>query len=312
MGAPQAARRRRQLFLIGALLLPLANAFVVVIEPRLGSSRFAKCNDDTPDIQCKALRSITDRLQQMKDDMLTLSHDASDTDAMARDPSTGLSVRETLLSTRLLGLDLKKTRLDESTLAGAGRGLFATKHISKGGVITCYPGDALLCATPCSSEEGDEYEEESLDFHDDWVEENVLWGSHVSEAHRIEEDAVFDGIEGADRSETIPPLTDYAVAVCNTYSVMGMPSLDTDPAYYGHFANDGAGHFATKKAYGGASAEEGIAAYVLESVEASNAMHQSVKGGLHMVTVATKDIQEGEEILVTYGPDYWMQHSSCK
>ena len=37
-------------------------------------------------------------------------------------------------------------------------------------------------------------------------------------------------------------------------------------------------------------------------------MHQPLDSAneLHMVTVAVRDITKGEEILVTYGPDYWI------
>jgi hypothetical protein len=88
--------------------------------------------------------------------------------------------------------------------------------------------------------------------------------------------------------------------VSEEHAVVGLPSLDEDFAYAGHFANDGACP---------PRRESDIATYVLESNELSNAMHQSLMG-CHMVTVATRDIQEGEEILVTYGPEYWMEHFS--
>ncbi|KAK1738827.1 hypothetical protein QTG54_010143 [Skeletonema marinoi] len=46
--------------------------------------------------------------------------------------------------------------------------------------------------------------------------------------------------------------------------------------------------------------------YVSESVELSNALHKPIAGGLHLGTFASKDIKKGEEVMVTYGPDYWM------
>ena len=39
-----------------------------------------------------------------------------------------------------------------------------------------------------------------------------------------------------------------------------------------------------------------------ESLQLSNARHEPISGGLHLGTVATKDIKNGEEVLVTYGP----------
>ena len=106
---------------------------------------------------------------------------------------------------------------------------------------------------------------------------------------------------------------------------MGHPELQVNSAYSGHYANDGAGHLALEKPNsqsnfnaalelgldtdgmndnddgddaGEIGVEEYIAAYVLTSIEIANAMHRSiVEEGSHIVTVATRDIQAGEEIL---------------
>lgn len=162
--------------------------------------------------------------------------------------------------------------------------------------------------------------EVDLDEGDDYFDEVVLWGAHVPDQERWDDDAVFDG------TEFTPPLTSYVLSVDDAYSIMGLPSFDDNPAYYGHFANDGAGHMALEKAnsqnniqaalelgldtQGGIDVEDNIAAYVLKSCEVSNAMHLPPDKALsHMVTVATRDILEGEEILVTYGPDYWVGHA---
>ena len=226
-------------------------------------------------------------------------------------------VKETLLSTRLPDLQLNRTRIGPSTIEGAGRGLFATEDIAKGELITCYPGDALLCEyseLEIDEEDGEEdFDEEDIDFEveeyydeeADYAEEVVLWGEHIDATDRIEEDEVFDGIV----EEDVPPLTSYAASVDDVYSVMGMPVLDNDPAYYGHFANDGAGHIAIQTGVDDAARigiEEVISSYVSESVELSNAIHRPLADGLHLGTFASKNIKHGEEVLVTYGPDYWM------
>jgi hypothetical protein len=73
-------------------------------------------------------------------------------------------------------------------------------------------------------------------------------------------------------------------------------------AYCGHYANDGA-----------AIAAEGsfdeAAAYVLASQQRANAEHFALDG-LHEVTVATRPIAAGEEVLVSYGTDYWLEHAA--
>ena len=57
-------------------------------------------------------------------------------------------------------------------------------------------------------------------------------------------------------------------------------------------------------------AEVDLASYVIESNDLANAMHNDIGDGSHMVTVATRDIRKGEEIFVTYGPEYWMGQPS--
>ena len=260
-------------------------------------------------------------LDQHLDSSSSSNNEADDSDREAT-PNEEQLVKETLLSTRLpdLSLTLNRTCIGPSTIEGAGRGLFATEDIAKGGLITCYPGDALLCeygelAFDEEDDDGGEeefiFDEEDLDFEDDeyyeedtdYAEEVVLWGDHVDITYRMDEDEVFDGSSIDD-----PPLTSYAASVDDVYSVMGMPDLDDDPAYFGHFANDAAGHIALQSAVGGddvGGIEEIISSYVSESLELSNARHIPI-GGLHLGTVATKDIRKGEEVMVTYGPEYWM------
>ena len=87
------------------------------------------------------------------------------------------TVRETILASRLPGLNnfLNKSEVRPSSILGAGRGLFAIEDIPMGEVITCYPGDALLCKS------------------EDDVVEDLLWGTHVAEADILDEEAVFVG-----------------------------------------------------------------------------------------------------------------------
>lgn len=84
------------------------------------------------------------------------------------------------------------------------------------------------------------------------------------------------------------------------YIVLGLPELYDDPAYMGHFCNDGAALGLEK---GGVD----VAAYILASDARKNAAHTDIVG-LHMATVAIRAIRKGEEVLVSYGPDYWLEH----
>jgi hypothetical protein len=180
------------------------------------------------------------------------------------------------LSNRLLPLD--GTMIKPSLLPDAGRGLFTTRSFSRGEIITCYPGDGVLYSPVYRNDDTKYYEEQ---------QPLILWGTHVHNKEEASEWAVKD-----------QAMEDYTLAVCDIFSVVGLPhhlDLDKDPAYRGHFANDGA------QLMGG---DESMAQYVLESNAQANAMHTNIDD-CHMATVATRDIAAGEEILVTYGPDYW-------
>lgn len=307
------------------VLTPLADAFVpnIYCNPRTFSSHMLSSRDS--DYKTESLESIRKLVNEMKAELLTEGSFQNSSDTSK---SKETVIRETILSTRLSDLQLNKTKIDTSTIPGAGLGLFASKDIAKGEVVTCYPGDALLCSSDSESDEIDgidpldfELNEEDLDLDEKYDEqakfdedeewgfdETIIWGSHVEEEDRLDDSIVLRDDDFMSESSN-PSLTHYALEVCDKYSIMGMPSLDSYPAYHGHFANDGAGHFANKKMDACTNIEEEIAAYVNQSIKASNAKHENVDG-LHMVTVATKNIKKGDEIFVTYGFDYWMEHSA--
>ena len=325
------------------LLLQAASAFliqhhVVVYNSHNSSPHFppaaatqlrATSTSDDPNIPL-IHQLLMDKKQQLltNNEILTaqspLSIVKEDNDLRDTFLTTEQQIYETLLSSRFDMPFLNRAMVKKSKIEGAGRGLFAIEDIKEGSVITCYPGDALLCELPSTEEDDDEGEDDlsSFDFDNDEneaVDEVVLWGQHIPQNDKWDDDTVFDG------SESNPPLTSYAVTTNDVYSVMGHPNLDDNPAYIGHFANDGAGHLAYESPDSPRNieaslelgldtdsddefgVEDNIAAYVLKSFDVANAMHQPLDDDeFHMVTVAIRDIKEGEEILVTYGPDYWI------
>ena len=273
------------------LLLPQAAAFLIS-NHRCGSSHnsspqemTATSTSDDPNIQ-HINQLLMEKKQELLDDPSKLNENSplsivlADNDLRDTFLSTEQRVYETLLSSRLDMPFLNRAIVAPSNIEGGGRGLFATEDIKEGDVITCYPGDALLCELPSTEDEDDEGD--SFDFEDDdneAVDEVVLWGAHVPKDHRWDDDTVFDG------SESNLPLTSYAVTTNDVYSVMGHPSLDDNPAYLGHFANDGAGHLAPRNIEASLElgldtessdfgVEDNIAAYVLKSFDVANAMHQ--------------------------------------
>lgn len=168
--------------------------------------------------------------------------------------------RERMLSSRIEGLALSRAALGRDGSVH-GVGLFATRDIAEGELITCYPGDALIYQPT----------------------EGIIFGGHVPEA-LADPDAVED------------EWLDYTLSEDEAYAVVGIPALDDDAAYAGHFCNDGA-----------RLVDGDVDGYELASAAARNAKHVDLDG-LHMVTVATRRISRGEEVLVTYGEDFWVEH----
>jgi hypothetical protein len=202
------------------------------------------------DDESETLASLTKRLAQLRQ-------------ADVENPETA---RLSLLYSRLSNIQLDRTQIDNSAVAG--RGLYARCDCQKGDLLTCYPGDALVI----------------IPDDEDWT---VLWGDHVAEP-----------------GEDIDSLLGYIVHVNDDIGILALPSLDQDPAYLGHFANDGVITIPTT--------ENDLPAYVVESEQKANAMHNDIDGGSHMATIATRDIAKGEEIFVSYGTEYWMEQPSFR
>lgn len=175
-----------------------------------------------------------------------------------------------LLNSRMRNLNLNRTYLGQSTMTGGGRGLFANCDCREGDLLTCYPGDALVFA------DGDNEE--------DW---KIQWADHVDVMYRSNE--LHEDQRG------------YVVQATDDVGIFGHSQLDKDSAYLGHFCNDGATSIPT-------STEE-LASYVLESQDGANASHEGLCNDSHMVTVAIKPIRKGQEVFVSYGPDYWIEHN---
>lgn len=107
------------------------------------------------------------------------------------------------------------------------------------------------------------------------------------------------GIDDDDQLRDL--MSRYCIGMTEDYAIMGLPGLDEDMAYAGHLINDG---IAQPPAI-----EDDLEAYLEESQGKANAQLIPLEN-LHMVAIATRDIKKDEEILVFYGPIYWMEHAS--
>jgi hypothetical protein len=200
------------------------------------------------------------------------------------DEMTQADVCLKLLSTRLSNIRLNRCHVAPSTIVGAGNGLFASRDIANDELITMYPGDAVLIASPPPPSESNSGE--SLPAS---PVVGVMFGSHIHGEDRIP------------NRVTTPEAKSYEMEINKYTSIVADPQIGfKDPAYLGHFGNDGVALYE----FDPTSRET----YSKASVERQNAAH-FVMEGAHMVTVATKPIEKGQEIFISYGEGYWLSRS---
>ena len=184
---------------------------------------------------------------------------------------TQVDVCRKLLCTRFPELRLNRCHVAASTIDGAGNGVFASRDIEEGELITLYPGDALLIHDEKSSVVG------------------VMFGSHI------------DANDKNTGRVTSHEARSYEMELDSYTSLVADPYLGTsNPSYLGHFANDGASLFE----FDPASRE----AYSLASYARYNAANFALENA-HMGMIATKVIPKGQEIFLSYGEGYWLSRS---
>jgi hypothetical protein len=165
-----------------------------------------------------------------------------------------------------------------------GKGLFATKEINKGDMITMYPIDVSVYET----------KDPETSAH----KALVCYSQHPTP------ESLAPEVVG----NTILENRAYAHAV----AANGMPltmALETatkhDPSHLGHWANDAVCYAPLEEDAESDAQKQSIKEYEEESYNRSNAEHLSVARGIFVITVAKRDITVGEEITVKYGVDWW-------
>ena len=230
-------------------------------------------------------------------------------------------------------IHINHTYVQNSTIRTAGLGLFAHTNCPKGTLLTCYPGDALIDLSQVQAadrttvvgpdEEGHDDNAAAADDDDAGMDRNrITWGSHIKKNGRIRtilrQEYMLRAVYDHFGIVAIPELTyfvvggdgdgdgDTTIDVTNNSTTPSSPiemnTMMLDPLYLGHFANDGIPIPPT--------CETELAPYVIQSSNTANAVHQPCEG-CHMVTIATRDIHAGEEIFVSYGPEYWIEQHYC-
>jgi SET domain len=191
-----------------------------------------------------------------------------------------------LLRTRHAHLRLNRSRVGVSTIPNAGVGVFATRFIHIGELITLYPGDALL-----QWRNATDYE----DRHG--VALRVLLGPHLSEMERHEASTM-----GTLFGRSMDAARAYEVRIADTISVVGDPQRCHDAAYLGHLLNDGACCLSNTSS----TKEAVVTAYAQQSLAAANAKIVVGTEACHVEVVAMKPIAPGQEIFLSYGASYWL------
>ena len=149
-----------------------------------------------------------------------------------------------------------------------GRGVFATRDIAAGEPVTVYP------------------------CHD------ILWRPE-------------SGLNWSVAEPDCWPNPDYGLGADifgGTVSVVGDPTLTSDPRYLGHMINDGA------RATGPDGAEvyktvsrqrRNVAAVWIDGIETPKALHEGFDYNLYIES--RRDIKKDEELFMAYGAMYWLE-----
>jgi SET domain len=192
------------------------------------------------------------------------------------------SVQRNLLCTRLSDLRLNRCHVAPSSIRPAGWGVFASREIQAGELITLFPGDALLV---WNTNVGDVRGGLTVQF-----------GRHISPEDR-------DTTRVTSPAARIYELNIIAPSSSSSQSIVADPRRVDNPAYLAHMINDGSCLQGRDKA---ARTE-----YAKNSARRHNAAFFDLKG-CHYMAEATKHIRQGEEIFVSYGEGYWLSRISTE
>ena len=167
----------------------------------------------------------------------------------------------------------------ESTIPGAGKGLFATKNIKKGTLIGFYPVHGI----------GAEFED----------------GSYVCFGISSEDQAHFDGIKDL-KSNYIQYLIGSRKLGAADFGENTQLFVDVNPSradssgcWNGHLVNDGA--------IMSENSEQGMLDYYDASRRCKNCVHIPFGPSPLIAVVTTHKVKKGDELFTTYGCLYWLE-----
>lgn len=177
---------------------------------------------------------------------------------------------------------VKSLEVKKSSIPGAGLGLFATKNIKAGSIVSFYPAHTL------GVEQKDEYVFVSnTDENRDYFEQHPPQLSsylHATDQPIFNRRSILAAIGPEIKDE--PLYLDVN------------PNLPVSPAWVSHYINDGA----TLRENSVAGVED----YYQNSKATKNCIHVPFGPSPILATVATKKIKKGEELFTSYGCVYWI------
>ena len=174
---------------------------------------------------------------------------------------------------------MKNVQVSESAIPGAGKGLFATKNIKAGSIISFYPAHILGLET-----EGKEIFVTNQESDREYFLEHPPGGS--SYLHATDQ-PIFN------RPSLLSNLGSTEVSNAPMYLDVN-PNKNVSPIWVSQYINDGSIMID--------NSEVGVSNYYKESKERKNCIHIPFGPSPIMATVATRKIKKGEELTDYYFP----------
>lgn len=186
------------------------------------------------------------------------------------------------IAVKKYGLKIDNSYVSESKIVPNERGLFAKRKLVAGDIITIYPADLA-------------FERDNMnDNHSDKISSMTLVGEKYYNYR-------FSGKDDEYNPEVMTNefnnyFKSYLLELTDKVTIAGHPDLIDDNSYVGHMINDASILLKKDKKY-----QE---KYLKSSNEGSNCEFKFCN--YVRFIVATKDIEQDEEILVSYGVKYWL------
>lgn len=182
----------------------------------------------------------------------------------------------------------------ESSIPGAGLGLFAKKNIKTGTIISFYPAHSI----------GIEFGDESIDSRIVSIDASAITHERKHELNGVEANSRPSGQSYLHHVLGKRPLMNVDISQTlggeAIYIDVDVTNHELCPCFVSHMVNDGS--------VVSSNAEDGVLAYYQQSLKAKNCVHVPFGPSPLLATVTTKKVHKGEEFFTTYGCSYWLEH----